>query len=527
MMAVDILSDHVETTSQQAVFPFPRGSDGGEWQETFRSHLHNMRNTNSFMLMTINRVLDYAKASKGLKLVPKYETIDLMDTLYLPMNCMKDIQQRISIVLEPLSLEICSHIITDKQWLQENVLCLLSNAVKYSSGGTVTVSVKLEEIESSIQQEEECACEDMLVDTSLRSTCAMKARSASNARWWSPFSSPQRVAVEDGSNSPEYFAKVGPRLSFSSVSSVVTSVLRVEVEDTGIGMSDQAMSELFSPFKQNQRLAGGTGLGLFSLAQRVEALHGQCGVMHRRDGQQGSLFWFTMPYRPDCSVSYASEGLRLSPRAIRRVDPLDALRQSVAQAKKFEDTRMGLLDGDNKHQHSPCYSICSSTGSSGPTDCTCDSALSSLNAEETAKTATMSSRLPHVLLVDDSFAIVKMTSMLLKKLGYEVVTASNGAEALQVVQPSLQGLFKSYDVILMDLQMPVMDGLEATKRLRQMEENSNISGERRHLVIGLSANNDLETEKAALSSGFDAFLTKPFSVEAFQTVLTRLCSQGL
>ncbi|RYY77507.1 HAMP domain-containing histidine kinase, partial [archaeon] len=93
------------------------------------------------MLMTINRCIDYTKASKGLRLVPKYETIDLLDTLSLPLNCMKDIQNRISIQLLPLPSSICSHVITDKQWLQENVLCLLSNAVKYSSEGEVLVKV--------------------------------------------------------------------------------------------------------------------------------------------------------------------------------------------------------------------------------------------------------------------------------------------------------------------------------------------------------------------------------------------------
>eukprot|EP00969_Alexandrium_andersonii_P052145 2289758-Alexandrium_andersonii.AAC.1 len=66
------------------------------------------------------------------------------------------------------------------------------------------------------------------------------------------------------------------------------SFVKVEVEDTGIGMSEEAMKNLFSAFKQAQRLAGGTGLGLFSLAKRIEALNGKCGVAARSDGQQGS-----------------------------------------------------------------------------------------------------------------------------------------------------------------------------------------------------------------------------------------------
>ena len=71
------------------------------------------------------------------------------------------------------------------------------------------------------------------------------------------------------------------------------------VADTGIGIVDAKKPLLFKAFAQAQRSAGGTGLGLFSLAKRVEALGGACGVRDRDDSQQGSVFWFTLPYRPD------------------------------------------------------------------------------------------------------------------------------------------------------------------------------------------------------------------------------------
>jgi signal transduction histidine kinase len=95
------------------------------------------------MLMTTNRCLDYTKASKGLKLVAKNETMHLEETIRLPLQCMKSIQNKVQIKMEQISSEICSHIITDKQWLQENLLCLLSNAAKYSLQGEVTVRVSL------------------------------------------------------------------------------------------------------------------------------------------------------------------------------------------------------------------------------------------------------------------------------------------------------------------------------------------------------------------------------------------------
>ncbi len=106
--------------------------------------LHDVRSTNSFMLMTINRCLDFTKVSKGMKLSPKYETIDLIETIAMPINCMKNIQSKVFIRLVDVANAICSHVITDKQWLQENILCLLSNAVKYSSEGEVTITISTE-----------------------------------------------------------------------------------------------------------------------------------------------------------------------------------------------------------------------------------------------------------------------------------------------------------------------------------------------------------------------------------------------
>eukprot|EP01040_Poterioochromonas_malhamensis_P005667 gene5667-biopygen952 len=298
----------------------------------------NIRNSNTFMLMTINRCIDYTKASKGMKLVPKYETVDVREALQFPIECMSNIQERIGIKVEALSEEICSHIITDKQWLQENLLCLLSNAVKYSTEGSVTIKARL--IATS---------EKIIHDTVGRYEAKALSR------------------------------KTFPEVSSSSNLTAAESII-FEVEDTGIGLSEEAMKHLFNPFKQAQRLAGGTGLGLYSLAKRMEALKGRYGVSVREDGKQGSLFWFSIPYKADEVVAAASkekESIHESSLNVSRVFP------GVA------------------------------------TQATSNSITVNIN------------RGYEILIVDDAPSILKMSSMMLKRQGHEIWTAENGEIALK------------------------------------------------------------------------------------------------
>ena len=430
--------------------------------QALRTCLVNMDSTNSFMSMTINRCVDFTKASSGFKLVPKFETIDLMALLKKPVQLIHDTHSHsnIEIKIAPLAQDICSHVITDKQWLLENLLCMLSNAAKYSQKGCVDVSVDL----------------------------------VPNARL------SKKQNSDDGAPSEK--------------EEIASQCLRFQVTDTGVGLSAEAMEGLFNPFKQAQRLAGGTGLGLFSLAKRVEALKGQYGVTRRPDGAQGCLFWFTIPYRPDT----------VSAKLAVRAD-LDAM------------------------------------GKASPT------ARADLPSDQLQ--ASKSSDVPdwdfyRVMIVDDAPLVVKMVRMLLTHKGHKVVEkAVNGEEALEKLihgytstQPQGEPPF---DVVLMDLQMPVLDGIEAIRRLRAFERSfqqdcqkqesdrtddhvtklgpspqvqhtsplacldtghTSLTSKPFHqFVVAFSANSDHETKQAALEAGADAFVTKPFSYESFMAAM--------
>ena len=104
----------------------------------------------------------------------------------------------------------------------------------------------------------------------------------------------------------------------------------------------------------------------------------------------------------------------------------------------------------------------------------------------------------NILLVDDNDVNLKVASLMLKKLGHHADLATNGIEAIEAIE------HQSYDIVLMDIQMPEMDGLEATKIIRQRWH------EDLKIIIVTSLNNYREI---CLEAGADGFLTKPLSIE--------------
>jgi CheY-like chemotaxis protein len=501
---------------------------------TIKSCLQDIINTNQFMLMSINRCIDYTKSTDGLKLKPKYDTIDIVDTLRLPIICMRNTQESCVIYMNPLPPDLCSHVITDKQWLQENLLCLLSNAVKYSSGGEVSVTVSLH------------------ADGNVASTL-----------------DPVVVAATaDSSLEPN-----------TSRMHCTGTLLRIEVQDCGIGVPESLRECLFHPFKQTQKLAGGTGLGLYSLAKRMEALGGGYGVEGRRDGLSGSIFHFAIPYRPDW-VSHDNICMDAEVDVLTGSDALVMDRPTVSLTKTSSDQqqvtlqRFGLeiprLDihksnpnmvhlYDNRERNSASSDGSSSNSplaekdifSRSPAVGTPVAMLQRLHGSQANQTP---KECPNgrILLVEDSQTIGKMTVAVLQRRGFAVDWVINGAFALEklctgetiehINSSSTQDMhqqllltrscstdeeggspvvYPTYRAVLMDLQMPIMDGFEATKRIRLFEfNNSSVSSvQNRHYIIGLSANSDTETIEAARAIGFDSFMDKPINVDLLLELL--------
>lgn len=127
-------------------------------------------------------------------------------------------------------------------------------------------------------------------------------------------------------------------------------------------------------------------------------------------------------------------------------------------------------------------------------------------------------RLERVLIVEDNPINQRVTELQMKRFARQIVIAADGSKALDLIRDG-----GSFDLIIMDLQMPVMDGFEATRRIRAIERDM---GSRRTPIIALTANVYDEDRRRCFESGMDAFLTKPLQIEVLETELNRLTGPG-
>jgi CheY-like chemotaxis protein len=119
-----------------------------------------------------------------------------------------------------------------------------------------------------------------------------------------------------------------------------------------------------------------------------------------------------------------------------------------------------------------------------------------------------------ILLVEDNLLNQRIVTFSLKKFNHEVVIANNGVEAVELFRE------KKFDVILMDIMMPVMDGLEATVKIREFEVNNKI--EKRTPIIALTANTMDNDRDKCISYGMDEFMAKPFDIEKLNSIFNEL-----
>jgi CheY-like chemotaxis protein/HPt (histidine-containing phosphotransfer) domain-containing protein len=369
----------------------------------------------------------------------------------------------------------------------------------------------------------------------------------------------------------------GHRLEESNNNSPAEFEIHYSIRDTGIGIPPDRMDRLFKSFSQvdasTTRKYGGTGLGL-AISKRLSELMGGQMWVESQVGK-GSIFHFTIhvwsaPTEARLHLYAASPQLKgrrvlivddnvtnrtiltrqaqtwdMLPHAtgapsealewIQRGDPFDIAILDMhmpemdgmtlaKEIRKHRDARalplVMLTSLGRREVGSDLYDFAAFMSKPIKQSQLFNTLLSVFGAQpivaKPAPTAsqfdaTMGTRLPlRILLAEDHAINQKLALQMLKKMGYRADVAANGLEVLDAIarQP--------YDVVLMDIHMPEMDGLEATRRLRQQAPNSN-----RLYIVAMTANAMQGDKEICLEAGMNDYISKPVQVNELQTALER------
>ena len=462
------------------------------------------------LLVIINDILDFSKIEAG-KLSVEYirfnfrELLDDIDHVFSPQAEAKNILLEFDIAND-IPIAICG----DPNRLRQIIVNLLGNAIKFTETGKVTVKVE--------------------------------------------------VCFEDAPS-------VG---------------LRFEVHDTGIGVSSEAQTRIFESFSQadgsTTRKHGGTGLGLTISKQLVELMGGKIGVDNALT--QGSIFWFEVNFdkrrvdSDDPSFNLkTTRGLRAlivdhtpATRAVleRQLagwhiasdstgtagDCLARLRAAVQEGKPYSvalldmelprtsglalaatiksdplladlkllllSTEQGAADPVQRREAGVAFQLIKPARECDLFDCIVTPPRASegmrLHPPHAVRQVARRQR-RKVLLAEDNPVNVEVALAMLDSLGLDVVCAGNGEEALRAAQA------EDFDLILMDCQMPVMDGFAATAEIRRHEQHR---GHARVLpIVAITANALQGDREACLAAGMDDYLSKPFTQQDLGHTIAR------
>ena len=245
--------------------------------------------------------------------------------------------------------------------------------------------------------------------------------------------------------------------------------LRMEIKDNGIGMSEEFLQHIFEPFTQEQRSSRthykGTGLGMAITKKLVDQMHGSLDV--ESEPGKGSTF-----------IVRLSLPLGTPPKA----EPSVVVR----------------------HAASAAASAAASGSSWG--DASAAGAETAAAAPAAAETVLPLAGL-HLLLAEDNELNSEIATTLLEEQGASITAVENGRLALEAIQNAAP---RTYDVILMDVMMPEMNGLEATRCIRAFEGKGPGEGTP---IIAMTANVFADDVKACLDAGMNSHVGKPLDMK--------------
>jgi PAS domain S-box-containing protein len=355
----------------------------------------------------------------------------------------------------------------------------------------------------------------------------------------------RQVLINLVGNAVKFTETGGVSIKVTTAAAGEQALLRFEVHDTGIGVPEAKRKEIFEEFVQADSSHGrkfeGTGLGLAISRRLVAAMGGEIGLNPSPSG--GSVFWFTLPANgsPEAPrLRYALAGKRvavLSRNPVLREGLIAQLQAAGAEPAALTEAGLRsadvmLIDGGTEAEPRPvsppmpgiaAYLLLSPTAHAASAEdhlrgyegflvkpvrqITLIGRLGHMDMEQgvpavaagTPKQALTGAGC-HVLLAEDNPINAMLIKELLRRRGHTVTHVTNGEATVQAIEEG------GYDLVLTDIHMPGMDGIEATKAIRAVEQQR---GKTRIPVVALTAD-VLETgRRACREAGMDGFLTKP------------------
>lgn len=363
--------------------------------------------------------------------------------------------------------------------------------------------------------------------------------------------------------------------SRDSISTILFSII-----DTGIGITPDQQKLLFTPFSQvdvsTTRKYGGTGLGLAICKQLVSLMGGNIGVESPVSAITGSRFWFTVPFLSQPLTSLDEQPDILSGRSLLIVDDnissrtavsnqvipwgmsvdgvesataaMTALQQKSYDAvlislhmPKTKTDSIGLASQIKSHPtltslplillvNTSQRDVAQHCQSLGFSDYLPKPVRSGRLRQLLQNLLNVESKLPvpiaaavspsqyghlRVLVADDNLVNQKVTIFQLRQLGYQTDVAANGAEVLELMTNN------SYDFILMDCQMPILDGYATTQAIRDRE----LTSDTHTIIIAMTASAMTADRDRCLAAGMDDYLSKPCRKEQLREKLAYWLSQ--